>query len=168
MTRDPNIHCLKLLNRSGAALRTARNSASTSPGEARPKWIDQSRDKRAMALKFLNFRMVRAGRPRFPDSDPPCSRLHRNLAGFGDEAEADLPPACQFDIDLRKELRVEQCAVLDAVAAVDAEAHAQGIKAMLGARMPRPRQSQSIDHTADGHSPAPAPAELMIEEAEIE
>ena len=75
-------------------------------------------------------------------------RRHRDAAGVGDQAEPDLPAAGQLDIDLREQLRVEQGAVLDAVAAVDPEAHAQGVEAVLGARMPGARKGQRVDHPA--------------------
>ena len=70
------------------------------------------------------------------------------MPAVGNKAEPDLPPARQLHIDLRKQLGVEQSAVLHAVAAVDSEAHAQGIEAMLGARMLRARKGQRIDHPA--------------------
>ena len=74
--------------------------------------------------------------------------VHANLLGIGDKPKADLPPPGQFDIDLGKQLRVEQRAVLDPVTAIDAEPYAQGVEAVLGARMPCPREGQRVDHPA--------------------
>ena len=48
--------------------------------------------------------------------------------------------------------------MLDAVAAVDSEAHAQGIEAMLRAGMPRPRERQRVDHPAACETDGPAAA----------
>ena len=89
---------------------------------------------------------MRARRPAgaFADSHRSSRCCDRNAASFGDEAEADLPPAGQFDIDLREQLRVEQRAVLDALAAIDAEAHAQGVEAVLRAGVLRARASVSV------------------------
>ena len=58
--------------------------------------------------------------------------------------------------------------MLDAVAAVDPEAHAQGIEAVLGARMPGPGERQRVDHPAHADGRPAAALELEIEEAEVE
>ena len=68
---------------------------------------------------------MRTRRPRFANSDRAGRLLHRDRSGLGDQPKTDLPPASELDIDLREKLRVEQRAVLHAVAAVDPEAHAQ-------------------------------------------
>jgi len=86
----------------------------------------------------------------------------------GDQAEADLATAGKLDIDLREQLSVEQGAVLDAMAAVDPEAHAQGVEAVLGARVPGTRERQRIDHAAHRHARPAAAFQLVIEEAEVE
>src|SRR6185503_14986284 len=87
---------------------------------------------------------------------------------FGDEPEADLPTAGKLDIDLGEQLGVEQRAMLDAVAAVDPEAHTQGVEAMLCARMLRPREHQGVDHALHADRVASAALELEIQKAEIE
>src|SRR5215213_5491984 len=115
---------------------TARNLASTSLGEPRPKRICELSNKRAVPLKFLKRRKVRARRPRFADRHLARGSGQCHLADFGHQSKADLPSAGQLDIDLRKQLRIEQGAVLHAMAAVDSEAHAQCVQAVLGARMP--------------------------------
>ena len=91
---------------------------------------------------------MRPRRPRLANDHRTSRLLHRDAAGVGNQAEADLAPAGQFDIDLGEQLRVEQRAVLDAVAAVDPEAHAQGIEAVLGAGMARAGEGQRVDHPA--------------------
>jgi hypothetical protein len=87
---------------------------------------------------------------------------------YGGELEADLPSAGELDIDLRKQLGVEQCAVAHAVAAVDAVAGAQRVERMLGAGMPPPSDRQGVDHPFERNLGMAAGAELAIEEAEIE
>ena len=104
--------------------------------------------------------MKRAMRVRVPQRDAECGRGSRDArvgmpvsphrwrlrpASIGDQAKPDLAPAGQLDIDLGEQLRVEQGAMLDAVAAVDPEAHAQGIEAVLGAGMAGPREGQRVD-----------------------
>ena len=54
----------------------------------------------------------------------------------GRQAEADLAPAGQLDIDLDQQLRIEQRAMLDPLRAVDAIAGAERVEAVLGARVP--------------------------------
>ena len=57
------------------------------------------------------------------------------------QPKPDLAPAGQFDIDLREQLRVEQGAMLDALRAIDPEAAAQGVEAVLGAGMAGAREA---------------------------
>ena len=121
-----------------------------------------------MAFKFLNQRRMRARRARLADRDGLRRSEQGDAARIGDQAEADLPPAGQLDIDLGKQLRVEQRAVLDAVAAVDAEAHAQRIEAVLGAGVPGAGERQRVDHAVHADRRAAATFELVIEEAEVE
>src|SRR4051794_40067973 len=127
--------CLKLLTSSGAALRTVAKPASTSPGEACPKRIDQPANKRAMALKFLSRGKVWTRRPGFANRHWPRCNWHPDASGVGDQAEADLPASSQFDIDLGEQLSVKEGAVLHPLTPVDTEAHAQGVKAVLRARV---------------------------------
>src|SRR5690349_16567775 len=87
---------------------------------------------------------------------------------LGDEAETDLAASGQLDIDLRQQLRVEECAVLHALAAVDPEANAERIEAVLGAGMPGPRQRQRIDHPAQRHAGPAGALELEIQKAKVE
>ena len=88
-----------------------------------------------MALQFLSGGAMRASNAGLADGDG--HRAGRDVGDLrvGDQAEADLAAAGQLDIDLGEQLRVEQSAVLDALAAVDPEARAQGIEAVLGARV---------------------------------
>ena len=81
--------------------------ASTSPGEACPKRVDQPANKRAMALKFLSRGKVWACRPRLADRHWPRCNRQPDGSGVSDQTEADLPASSQFDIDLGEQLRVE-------------------------------------------------------------
>src|SRR5690349_12221095 len=85
------------------------------------------------------------------------------LGPLGGELQADLQAAAQLDIDLRQQLGVEQCAVLYAVAAVDAVASAQRIERMLGSRMPAAGDRQRVDHPLERKLRMAADAELEIE-----
>jgi len=58
--------------------------------------------------------------------------------------------------------------MLHPVAAIDAEPHAQGIEAVLGARMLGAGERQRIHHSAHRNGNAAALLELEIEETEIE
>ena len=111
---------------------------------------------------------MRPGRPRLTHGDHPRSSTDRQSLGVGDEAKADLTAARQLNIDLRKQLSIEQRAVLDPVTSVDPEADAQGIEAVLGPRMPGSRQRQSVDHSAAANQGSAAPLQLEVEEAEVE
>ena len=111
--------------------------------------------------------MMRARYARFANRHRAAAHATRRV-GVGDQAEADLPAAGQLDIDLREQLRVEQGAMLDPVAAVDAEAHAQGVEAVLGAGMPGAGERQRVDHPAGADRGRPHYLEFVIEEAEIE
>ena len=98
--------------------------------------------------------------PRLPIRSRPRPRLR--------QAKDRLPASGQLDVNLRQQLGVQQCTMLDALAPIDAKPSAQGIKTVLGARVPRPRQDQSVDHSAQANGIARAALQLMIEEAEIE
>jgi hypothetical protein len=91
----------------------------------RPERIGQSSDKRSVAGKFLFAREMRPRRSRRANGDRGGFQIDGNAARVRDQAEADLPAARELDVDLRKQLRVEERAMLHAMAAVDAEAHAQ-------------------------------------------
>ena len=102
-------------------------------------------DKRAMTLKFLFRRKMRASGPRLADCHGPGRfRCTGDASGVGDQAEADLAAAGQLDIDLREQLRVEQRAMLDALAAVDAEPRAQGVEAVLGTGVPGCARARNV------------------------
>ena len=62
------------------------------------------------------------------------------------EGQADLPAAGQLDIELREQLRVEQRAVLDPLRAIDAEAGAERIEAVLGAGEFLAGEGERVDH----------------------
>jgi hypothetical protein len=121
-----------------------------------------------MPLKFLGSGMMRSRRTRFPDCRRTLPGPQRHARGLRDQAEADLPATRQLDIDLRQQLRVEQSAVLDAMAAVDPETHAQGVEAVLRTRMPGSRQRQRVDHPARANRRPAAQFQLEIKEAEVE
>ena len=87
---------------------------------------------------------------------------------ISNQAEADLASSGQFDIHLRKQLRVNQSAVLHALAAIDSEAHAQGVEAVLGARMFGARQGQGVDHATGTDRRSAATFKLEIQETEVE
>lgn len=126
------------------------------------------RNKRSVPLQFLRGRTVRTRWTGFAHHDWTAGAFHCNRGSVRNQAEPDLTPARKFDINLREQLRIEQCAVLDSLAAIDSEAHAQGVEAMLCARVLRPREHKRIDHSAHAHRSFPAPLEFEIEEAEIE
>ncbi len=90
------------------------------------------------------------------------------LDRFADQAKPDLPPPGQLDIDLRQKLGVEQRAVMDAVAAIDAVARAQGVEAVFGAGMARAGEHDGVDHPGHAHLGAAAALQLAVEEAEVE
>src|SRR5947208_2979637 len=108
---------------------------STNAGETPPERIDKAGDKRAMASKFLFARKMGPRRTRFANYHPTRSRLSGHAAGVGNKSKADLASTGELDIDLGEELRVEQRAVFYPIAAVDSEAHAQSVQAVLSARM---------------------------------
>src|SRR3954471_13033398 len=136
--------------------------------EAFPQRIDQLGNKRAVAFKFLGQGGMWTRRPGLADRHRSCRLPDRDDPGLGDQAQADLATARQLDIDLRKQLGVEQRAMLHAMAAVDPEAHAQGVEAMLGAGVPGPRQSKGVHHPAHGDCRPAAFFELEVQEAEVE
>ena len=61
----------------------------------------------------------------------------------------DLPPAAQFDINLRRQLGIEQRAVFHPVAAINAVSGAKRIERKLRPRMPFARQGNRVDHAAE-------------------
>ena len=94
--------------------------------------------------------------------------LNRDRSSFGDNPETNLPSARQLDIDLGKQLCVQQRAMLHTMTTVDPEAHAQGIEAVLGTGMPGPRQLKRVDHSMHGHRRPAAFLQLAIQKAEVE
>src|SRR6476661_747543 len=141
---------------------------STGAGETRPERIDEAGDKRAVAGKFLFRREMGTSRTRLANDDRPLGRIDRYAACVGNEAQTDLPPAGQLDVDLREKLRVEQGTVLHAMTAIDPEAHAQGVEAVLRARVPHARELKRVAHTLHADRRPAAALELVIEKAEIE
>src|SRR5947208_11058626 len=107
-------------------------------------------------------------RTRFAGRHRPRRLLDRNCASVGNQPEADLTSTGELNIDLREQLRVEQRAVLHAVATVDAETHAQSVEAVLGAGMARAGERQRVDHPMQADRRPAAAFELIIEEAEVE
>src|SRR5690606_4992722 len=99
---------------------------------------------------------------------PKGSELGRRYAHVGSQRQTDLATASELHIDLREQLGIEQRAMPDAVAAIDAVAHAQGIERMLRARMPATSQDQGVDHPVEHYFGMPAAAELVVEEAKVE
>ena len=95
-----------------------------------------------------------------------CDRS--GIGGLGNQAEANLPPASQLDIDLGEQLGVEQRAVLDPLRPIDAVTGAQRVEAVLCARMARAGENQRVDHPRQADRPAPAALQLVIQEAEVE
>src|SRR6202008_2747571 len=133
----------------------------------RPERIDDLLHKRCMASEFLiagreNARRPDHGRGRGGRG----AGLHLNR--FGDEAEADLAPAGQLDIDLGKQLRVEQRPVQRAVAAIDAVAAAERIEAVLGPGMAGTCKDDGVDHPIQADRRTTTADKLAIDEAEIE
>jgi hypothetical protein len=61
------------------------------------------------------------------DGDGQFFRLHGSGRLCG-QFQADLPPTHEFDVELRQQFRVQQGAVLGAMAPVDAIARAQRIQ----------------------------------------
>jgi len=132
-----------------------------------PERVLQLLDKGCVALKFHGRCRKMPGRSHMDPVRGLGGRLahHRRVDR---EAQSDLPPAGQLDIDLREQLRVEQRAVECARAEVDSVARAQGVERVLGAGMLDPRDRQRVDHPAMvDHRPAAA-AELAVEEREVE
>ena len=111
---------------------------------------------------------MRAQRARLTHRHQPCGLPYRDAARFRHQPESDLASPGEFDINLSKQLSVEQRAMLDPVAAVDPETHAQGIETMLCARMLRPREGQRVDHSLQRDARTAAQFELGIKEIEIE
>lgn len=123
-----------------------------------------------MLGKLLHRGVVRSRRTNFAricrgKASPSDGRGGRR---FGHQSEANLTTAGEFHIDLRKQLRVEQCAMLDPMAAVDPESHAQGVKAMLGAGMPGPGKRQRVTHPSQADEWMTAPLEFVIQESKVE
>ena len=99
---------------------------------------------------------------------PGAGRGGRLADQFGDQGEADLAAAGQLDIDLGEQLRVEQRAVLDPLRAIDAEAGAERVEAVLRAGEFLAGEAQRADHPRHAHRRPSARSELMVDEAEIE
>ena len=103
-----------------------------------------------------------AGGPSTVDRRRDVVRRGRRAAvdQLGDQGKADLAAAGQLDIDLGEQLRVEQRAMLDALRAVDAEARAERVEAVLGAREWRAgrgracRSSASVQTSGRPHAPS--------------
>src|SRR4051812_3922982 len=99
-----------------------------------PDRIADRREEAGMGSELVLGRRMRA-RGADLDLDPldQCDLDHLLVDRPGDdvgEAEADLAPAGQLDIALGEQLGVDQRAMLDAQAAVDAEAGAERIEAV--------------------------------------
>src|SRR5436190_20210623 len=150
--------------------RTESGSAAFRSGseEAVPQGIDDLAEEGAMARNFLGTCSMRTRRPGNADRLNGCGGDGVAPRHVGDEAESDLPSTGEFDIDLRKQLSVEQRAMLDPLRPIDTVASAEGVETMFRARMARPSQDQRVDHPGHAHRTPAAAAELMIEEAEVE
>src|SRR5688572_21999883 len=109
-------------------MRTLPRETSSGPDRS----LDPA-DEYRVACKFLRRRRLRARcaegpvAPRHFDGGD-----HASVGAYPRQLEPDLAPAGQLDIDLRQQLGVEQRAVLDPVAAVDAVAGAQRVERQLG------------------------------------
>src|SRR3954469_9477846 len=129
------------------ALRRGRRAWST-PVQPRPYGIRDRVQEVGMRFELLGRRSVGPRLPHF-DRDPRWMRLDEldvdRLCDDLVEPKADLAAAGELHIALGEELRVNQRAVLDPEAAVDAEAGAKGIEAVLGSRMPGAGELQRID-----------------------
>src|SRR3546814_5639591 len=84
------------------------------------------------------------------------------------KTEADLTAAGQLDVKLGQQFGVEQRAMLDAVAAVDAVTGAERIQAVLGAGVKLPRYGDGVDHPRHRHFGQSAQPQFVVEEAEVE
>src|SRR5690606_32962833 len=119
-------------------------------------------------LQFGRARRMRAGRAEpARDSDGFHFDIDRLWLIRG-QTEPDLATPGQLDIDLRQQLRVEQCPVAGAMASVDAIARAKRIQRMLGPGMAPPGERQRIHHPVVPHRLQAGDAQFRIEEAEIE
>lgn len=121
-----------------------------------------------MTLELLNCGKMRPGYSRLAERHRPGNRRDIGSGRLFDKPEADLPAAGQLDIDLSEQLRVEQSAVLDPVAAVDSEAGAQGIETVLGAGVAAAGEAQGADHPARAQVFSAAKPKLVVEETEVE
>lgn len=121
-----------------------------------------------MTYKLVLGRGMRTWRPRFADYHRSRCPIDQDTARIGDQAKSYLPSAGELDIDLREKLGIEQRAVLHAMAAVDTEADAEGVEAVLRSWMLRTRKREGVDHAAHAHRGTTAAFELDIQEAEIE
>src|SRR3954470_7704215 len=129
-----------------------RGPASTVGVETNPDRIRQGREEIGMRGELLRGRRVRPRRPdldrdsrRIRLADLPADRHRDDLI----EPEADLPAAGQLDIALGEKLGIDQRAMLDTQAAIDSEAGAERVEAVLGARMPGTGELERIDHPAE-------------------
>src|SRR3546814_11287095 len=76
--------------------------------------------------------------------------IDRHRSGScGREAEADLTAAGHFDIKMREQFGVEQRAMLDTVAAVDAVARAERVEAVFRAGMELARHLHRAAHRSE-------------------
>src|SRR6478752_1702805 len=107
---------------------------------------------------------MRPWRAEFAMTWPEYSDFDRGGRAFGGERKADLPPAGEFDIDLREQLGIEQRAVEHAVAAIDSVTHAERVERMLGPRMAPACQHQRVDHPLERDLGMAAGAKLPVEE----
>src|SRR5436190_5415682 len=111
----------RLTESGGAAFRSGSE-------EAVPQGIDDLAQERAMALHFLRRCHMRPRRTGNPDGlSCRCSNRF-GTRRVGDQAQSDLPPAGQLDIDLGEQLGIEQRAMLDALRPVDPKPGAQRIE----------------------------------------
>ena len=120
MARDPDVHSGCSFHLTGAAPSDASGSAAFRSGsdETLPQGIGDLCDKRAVARPVPPAHAACGARRATTVRDSArCRRRPTSLlAPVGDQAKADLPAAGQLDIDLREQLRVEQRAMLDALA----------------------------------------------------
>src|SRR3546814_3754476 len=92
---------------------------------------------------------------------------HRSGSG-GREAEADLTAAGHFDIKMREQFGVEQRAMLDTVAAVDAVARAERVEAVFRAGMELARHLYRAAHARHVERGAAGARAVSVDETKIE
>src|SRR5690606_9852175 len=146
------------------AMWARRHPGSTAGSQAMPDRVLHRRDERGVPFELLGRRRMRPRRARLDRHRDPLLAARFDDDRLGGEPEPDLPPAGELDIDLGEQSRVDQRAVLDPDRAIDAEARAQGIEAVLGAGEFLPREGERVDHPALAQRGAAAAAELVIDE----